>query len=204
MERLEVRKIGIFGGTFDPPHLGHLILAAEAKSQLGLDHILWVLTPDPPHKSGRRISGVDVRIQLVEAAIEGDADFSLSMVDIEREPPLYAVDTVQILKKRHPGAQLIYLMGADSLHDLPEWHEAVEFVARCDGLGVMCRPGEEIDLSELEDKIPGIFSKVAFIDAPLLEIASSEIRERIRSGGHYRFYLPERVFRVVERQHLYR
>ncbi|MFN2150426.1 MAG: nicotinate-nucleotide adenylyltransferase [Anaerolineales bacterium] len=196
-------RLGIFGGTFDPPHIGHLILAAEAWYQLELDQVLWVLTPQPPHKRQQEITPLHNRLELVKAAIRDSAQFQISRAEIDRPPPHYAVDTVRLLHKRYPRAELIYLMGGDSLHDLPAWHACQEFVAACHTLGVMRRPGDEIDLSVLETQIPAITSKVRFVDAPLLEIAASQIRSRIRQGKPFRYYLPEAVFQIIQDEQLY-
>ena len=114
-------RLGIFGGTFDPPHIGHLVLASEAYHQLKLDRLLWVLTPRPPHKPNQQITALEYRIEMVQAIVEDEPTFELSRVEIDRPPPHYAVDTVEILGKRFPGARLIYLVGGDSLRDLPLW-----------------------------------------------------------------------------------
>jgi nicotinate-nucleotide adenylyltransferase len=196
-------RLGIFGGTFDPPHVGHQILAAEAYEQLGLERVLWVLTPYPPHKFGQKITPVDQRLQLVSAAIANNAFFELSHVEIRRQPPHYALDTVKILKERYPEAELIYLVGGDSLIDIHSWHEPSSFVRILDGIGVMCRPGEEIELRKLEEQTPGISEKLLFIDAPLLEISSSEIRKRVRLGITYRYYLPPGVYDLIKELGLY-
>ena len=130
-------KIGIFGGTFDPPHLGHLILAADAKEQLGLDQVLWVLTPFPPHKKDIKISPLQDRMTMVLLAITGNTNFHLSRVDIDRLPPHYALDTVNILRHNSPKDTFFYLMGADSLNDLLAWHEPLHpFAALGGGLVV--------------------------------------------------------------------
>jgi nicotinate-nucleotide adenylyltransferase len=197
-------RIGIFGGTFDPPHLGHLILAAEAQYQLELDRLLFVLTPDPPHKQGQRITALNDRLDMIQAAIAHDSRFQLSRVDIHRPGPHYSVDTVKFLQEQYPSADLFFLMGGDSLRDLPTWYHPVEFVKACYGIGVMHRPDEEIDLSELEQVIPGITEKVTFIKAPLLEIASSELRNRIRAGQPYHYYLPDEVSEIIDQRGLYR
>ncbi|MBN2503455.1 MAG: nicotinate (nicotinamide) nucleotide adenylyltransferase [Anaerolineales bacterium] len=197
-------RIGIFGGTFDPPHLGHLILAAEAQYQLELDRLLFVLTPDPPHKQGQRITALDDRLDLIQAAIAHDSRFQLSRVDIHRPGPHYSVDTVRFLQEQYPSADLFFLMGGDSLRDLPTWYHPVEFIKACNGIGVMHRPDEEIDLSELEQVIPGITAKVIFIKAPLLEIASSQLRDRIREGRPYHYYLPDEVSEIIDQRGLYR
>lgn len=117
-------RLGIFGGTFDPPHIGHLILAAEALAQLELDRVLWVLTPNPPHKTRRSLTPVALRYELLRAAFEADPAFVISWVDLDRPPPHYAVDTMRLLRQDHPRDRLVYLMGSDSLDDLPLWHMA--------------------------------------------------------------------------------
>jgi nicotinate-nucleotide adenylyltransferase len=199
-----MQTIGIFGGTFDPPHLGHLILAAEAHDRLGLDRLLWVLTPDPPHKLGRIISPLKHRLAMVKLAIEADLQFELSTVDIDRPPPLYAVDTVRILASQNPGAKLVYLMGGDSLRDLPLWHLPAEFVAACDAIGVMRRPGDAIDLRSLEEKIPGLTDKLRFVEAPLINISAHEIRARVPAGLPFRYFVTPGVYRYIIKNNLYR
>jgi nicotinate-nucleotide adenylyltransferase len=196
-------RIGIFGGTFDPPHVGHQILADEAVAQLNLDRLLWVLTPDPPHKQGQTITGLDCRLEMVKAATADNAAFELSRVDIDRHGPHYAVDTVQIIKKQFPLTELFYIIGGDSLHDLPSWYHPQQLLAEVDGLAVMHRPGDQIDLRLLEEKLPGIGAKIRYIDAPLLEISSRQIRERISRGEGYRYYLPPAVLTIIQRENLY-
>ncbi len=196
-------KLGIFGGTFDPPHIGHQILAAEAIDQLGLEKVLWVLTPFPPHKRKRTITPLLTRLKMVEATIAENPDFELSRVDIDRSPPHYALDTVRLLQGRHPKAQLIYLMGGDSLNDLPTWFSYQEFIAGCHSLGVMRRPGDGIDLRELDTQIPEITSKVKFIDAPLLEISASQIRSKIHQGKPFRYLLPQSVYQIIQENNPY-
>jgi nicotinate-nucleotide adenylyltransferase len=196
-------RIGIFGGTFDPPHVGHLILAAEARNQLALDRILWVVTPDPPHKTGRRISSLEIRLELVQAAIGGDRGFEISRVEIDRPGPHYTADTAKILALHNPNAELYYLMGGDSLHDLPTWMRPQELLHCLAGIGVMRRPHDFVDLPQLERVLPGIAAKVHFVSAPLLEISSSDIRERAAQGRHYRYFLPPAVSELVEQKGLY-
>ncbi len=197
-------RIGIFGGTFDPPHLGHQILAAEAQEQLGLKQVLWVLTPFPPHKTSQKISALADRMTMVLLAIADNPSFRLSRVDIDREPPHYAVDSVKLLKKSNPKDTLIYLMGADSLNDLISWHRPGEFVATCDGIGVMKRRGEEINIEKVEQEIPGIHEKLQFIDTPGIEIAGCDIRKRVTEGRQFRYLVPEKVHVYIINHKLYR
>ncbi len=197
-------RVGVFGGTFDPPHLGHLILAAECHYQLNLDRLLWVLTSHPPHKKNQNILPIEQRLELVQAAISENPAFEISRVDIDRPAPHYAVDTVHRLALQFPGAQIIYLLGGDSLHDLPTWYAPKEFLKACSAIGVMRRPGDQIDLSNLERRLPGITQKVRFVDAPLLEISSSEIRHRISNGEPFRYYVPKPVYEIINTLCLYR
>ena len=197
-------RLGVFGGTFDPPHIAHLALAAEALRQLGLERVLWVLTPVPPHKPGHAITPVETRLELVRAAIRGEPRFELSRVDIDRPPPHYALDTVRRLRETYPGAELVYLMGGDSLRDLPNWHQPQEFVAACHALGVMRRPRTRLDLERLADSLPGLLDKVRFYNAPRLDISASDIRRRVHLGHPYLYMLPATVGEIIAAQGLYR
>ncbi len=196
-------KIGIFGGTFDPPHIGHQILAAEALEQLCLDCVYWVLTPYPPHKQSGLVTSVSHRLKMVELAIDDNPNFILSNVDIERDPPHYALDTILILKAILPGDELFYLMGLDSLNDLPAWHHPIDFIAVCDHIGVMVREGQELNLAQLEIRIPGISKKVLFLKTPLIGISASDIRARAISGRQFRYLVPNSVYQYIQKNHLY-
>ena len=196
-------RIGIFGGTFDPPHLGHLILASEIRVQLNLDRLLWMLTPDPPHKQDRKISTLAHRREMVLLAIGDNPNFELSLVEAERPGPHFSVDTVRIIRERNLAAEIIYLMGGDSLLNLHTWHLPAEFVAACDEIGVMRRPFNTLDMSMLEHPIEGLEEKVRFVDAQLLEIASREIRRRVKDGLPYRYYLPIQVYDYIVKRGLY-
>lgn len=196
-------RIGIFGGTFDPPHLSHLILAEEAMHQMSLDQLLFVLTPDPPHKQDQLITAAADRLAMLEAAIGDNGKFEISRVEIDRPGPHYTVDTVHLLQNQYPEAKLIYLMGGDSLRELPTWSRGKEFLQACDGIGVMRRLGDNIDLNSLEPDLPGVSEKVEFIDAPLLEIASHQIRRRIAEGRPYRYYLSPAVVTLILKRGLY-
>lgn len=197
-------RIGIFGGTFDPPHVGHLILAEECRTQLNLDKLLWVVTDNPPHKHYVSISAIEDRVKLVKKAIRGNPAFVLSRVDIDRPGPHFAIDTVNILKQQNPGAQFFYLMGGDSLHDLPTWSRPQDFIETCDGIGVMRRHADQVDLKSLEEVLPGISRKVLIVDAPILEISSKQIRQRVNENQGFRYYLRDAVYRAVMELGLYK
>jgi nicotinate-nucleotide adenylyltransferase len=197
-------RIGIFGGTFDPPHIGHLILASEARAQLDLTRVLWVLTPAPPHKLDQELSGLEERTAMLKLAVKDETAFELSTVELERPGPHYTLDTLRILSAQDPNWELVLLLGGDSLHDLPGWHLPTELVAACQQIGVMSRPGAPTSLSDLENKIPGLTSKVRFIEAPLLGIASREIRRRVSEALPFRYYLPPSVYDYILEHRLYR
>ncbi|MGE5641410.1 MAG: nicotinate-nucleotide adenylyltransferase [Byssovorax cruenta] len=203
MAEIQHERLGLFGGTFDPPHVGHLILASEARSQLDLTRVLWTVTPDPPHKQDQFITSLQHRLAMVRLAIQGDPRFEISDIELNRPGPHYTVDTIRLLAEQNPSAEIVPIIGGDSLHDLPTWHQPKELVYAAHWVGVMRRPGEEPDLKELERELPGISSKVHYVDAPLLEIASREIRSRVASGRPYRYYLPNPVYEYIQQNHLY-
>ena len=193
----------MFGGTFDPPHLGHLILASEALAALDLRKVLWVLTLIPPHKLDQPITELPDRLAMLNLAIKNDPGFELSTIDMDRPGPHYTLDTLKLLQGQYPGADLILLLGGDSLRDLPTWHQPAELVASCHEIGVMRRPGDAVDLSLLNGKIAGIAGKIRFVDAPLLEIASHEIRLRASTGLPFRYYLPPPVYEYISLHKIY-
>lgn len=196
--------IGVFGGTFDPPHLAHAVLADEARHALELSLVLWVVTAQPPHKPGKPISAVKHRTAMVEIVTKSDSHFELSRADLDREPPHYAVGTVTWLRDRFPGEKLAYIMGSDSLRDLPTWHTPRAFVDLCDLIGVMKRKDAVNDLESLEEAIPGINTKLKFFEVPVLEISGHEIRSRVRSGCAYRYFMFPNVTEYIEAHQLYR
>jgi nicotinate-nucleotide adenylyltransferase len=196
-------RTGIFGGTFDPPHLGHLILAQEAQEQLSLDRILWVVTSHPPHKNITEISLIQDRVTMVLIAISGNKKFYLSRVDIDRPAPHFAVDTVALLREKYPHDQFYYLMGADSLNDLLSWHDPARFVAICNGIGVMMRIGESVVTTKLGEVITDLDNKLHFLVAPMIDISGTEIRKRVESGRQFRYLVPEKVYHYILKYKLY-
>ena len=196
-------RVGVFGGTFDPPHLGHLILASEALDQLHLDLLLWMVTAMPPHKFNGDVTPLEQRLALTHAAIQDFPQFELSTLEIDRPGPHYAVDTVALVKEQFPQADIFYLMGEDSLRDLPTWHEAECFIRRCDGLGVMRRPGSEAALNHLKAFYPAILEKIHWFITPMVDISSHDIRIRIRDNRPYRFFLPEAVYQLINEKQYY-
>jgi nicotinate-nucleotide adenylyltransferase len=197
-------KIGIFGGTFDPPHIGHLILASEAARQLGLSRLLWVLAPDPPHKLEQDITPLSHRLEMLKRTIDGNPIFELSRLELDRPGPHYTVDTVRMFAEMEPGADIVLLLGGDSLRDLPAWRLPSDLVTAVSKIGVMRRPGDSFDMPALEAQIPGLTEKVVFIEALAQNLSSRELRRRAAEGDVYRYYVSPAVYDYIESNHLYR
>jgi nicotinate-nucleotide adenylyltransferase len=195
--------IGVLGGTFDPPHLGHVALAEAAYVSLKLERVLWVVTADPPHKPDTPLTPVEDRLAMVQAAIQASPIFEISRVDIDRPAPHYALDTVKILQAQYPGKRLAYLIGSDSLRDLPKWHEPKRFMDTCDLLGVLQRPGADPDLEQLEEILPGIIAKLEIFPAPVVDISAHDIRRRVRLGEPYSHLVPTGVAEIINTRSLY-
>jgi len=197
-------RLGIYGGTFDPPHLGHLILAETAADTLRLDQVLFVPAGTPPHKVAATLrSAAEHRLAMVRLAIEGNPRFALSRVDLDRPGPHYSVDMLHLLRDEHPGAALFFLIGADSLADLPTWSRPRELIGlAC--LGVMRRPGAAPDLDALEREIPGLHRRMMWLDAPTIDIAASDLARRIAAGRSVRYQIPDDVCLYIEEHGLYR
>jgi nicotinate-nucleotide adenylyltransferase len=197
-----MERLGILGGTFDPPHNGHRTLAGESLRQLRLACVLWALTPDPPHKNRPDISPYSLRREMVRAAIAGNPDFILCEVESERPGPHFMADTIAVLQKRNPAAELFLLLGEDSLRDLPSWRRPRDLLALCP-LVVLHRPDRKADLAALEKQLPGIGARITFLDAAPVDISSTVIRERIRRGEPIEGMLPASVEKIIRREHLY-
>jgi nicotinate-nucleotide adenylyltransferase len=141
---------------------------------------------------------------MVQRALATYPEFELSRIEIDRPPPHFAVDTVEMAKKLYPDQEVLYIIGGDSLHDLPGWHDPAGLVTASHQIGVMRRPGDSIDLGALEAALPGVSAKLAFVDAPLLEISAREIRHRAETGRAYRHYLLPGVYDYIVSNALYR
>lgn len=196
-------KIGIFGGTFDPPHLGHLILASEVLRQLSLDKVLWVITPDSPFKTDQQKTAIEHRIEMVRRSISGNPSFEISLVELQRPGPHYTVDTVRVLREQFSEASLTLILGGDSIAQFHHWHEPDEILHLLDTIGVMLRPGEGFSIQRSIDLTPEIKNKIKVVQAPLLQISSTDLRSRIHSGGHFRYYLSENVYKYILENKLY-
>ena len=197
-----MQRIGILGGTFDPPHIGHLVLADCAIESVMLDELLFVPAADPPHKRDETRASAADRLAMLERAIAQDGRFKLSRADVDRPGPHYAVDMVSIIQSQYPQAEMVFVMGADSLRDLPTWHCPQELIKLCK-LAVMPRPEVHVDLPALEAVLPGVSAQIVTIDAPLIEISSTEIVERLRDGKSVRYLVPPPVLDYISAKHVY-
>jgi nicotinate-nucleotide adenylyltransferase len=195
-------RIGILGGTFDPPHLGHLILAQSAVEVLDLQRVLFVPVADPPHKQGQPITPVIHRVAMLQAAIADQPIFEFSGVDLNRPGPHFTVDTVRILAAQMPEATLYFLMGGDSLHDLPTWHDPTGIISQVQ-LGVVHRPEQTFDLDTLARQIPGIAERVALIESPEIGISATDLRARVCNGRSLRYLTPDSVIAYIQAHNLY-
>lgn len=197
-----MERIGILGGTFDPPHIGHLILAECAADVMNLEKVLFVPAAEPPHKQNEVKTPVEHRIAMLERALAGNDRFRLSRVDVDRPGPHYSVEMVQIIQVEYPGAETCFVMGGDSLKDLPKWYRPYELIKHV-RLAVIRRPGAEIDLQYLESVIPGLSERVTFVDTPLLDISSTIITERRVQHRSIRYFVPDAVLDYIETHQLY-
>lgn len=197
------KSLGVLGGTFDPPHYGHLALAENGRVQLQLDRILFVPTGQQPLKPDRPITPAHHRVAMVEAAIADNPAFAVSRVDLARPGPHYTVGMLALLRQEHPEAELFFLMGGDSLADFLAWRDPASIVRQA-RLAVMRRPGYEPDLAALEQTVPGLCERLVWLDAPHLEIAASDLRRRVREGLPLRYLVPPMVETYICEHNLYK
>ncbi len=197
--------IGVLGGTFDPIHLGHLVITEEARLKLDLSRIVFVPAGQPWLKADREITPAVHRLEMVKRAIAGKTDFELSTVEVDRPGPSFAVDTVAILQRQlGEDARILFLIGWDSLVELPQWHEPDRLIQLC-SLVAVTRPGlSRPDLKSLEPTIPGITKNVIWLDIPPIDISSSDIRDRVARGLSIHSLVPDNVETYIKGNKLYR
>jgi nicotinate-nucleotide adenylyltransferase len=199
-------NIGVLGGTFDPIHMGHLIIAEEVHSRLDLSEVLFVPAGQPWLKlnNANAISPAEYRVAMVRLAIAGEPAFKLSTMEIERPGPSYTVDTMTELS-RQIGEQdkLYFILGWDNLNQLPRWHQPKRLVKLCRLVPVRRVGFSPPDLDALEKAIPGLSRSLVMLNTPQIEISSSEIRERVARGLPIHKLVPEAVERYIKEQGLY-
>lgn len=196
-------RVGLLGGTFDPIHVGHLIIAEATRDQLGLDYVEFIPASDPPHKPEQAVSPSHHRLAMVAAAIAEIDNFVINPIELDRAGPSFTGDTLSLLRETRPADEFHFIVGGDSFRDLPDWREPrriVELVR----LAVISRPGATFELDALELTIPGLSGQITWIDAPMIDIASRSLRQAMGDGRSVRFQVPDAVIDYAATHHLYR
>jgi len=196
-------RLGLFGGTFDPIHLGHLILAEQCREACGLERVWFIVAGEPPHKRGQERTAVSHRLEMARLAVAGHTAFEVSDVEAVRPGPHYSVETLAEIRRLRPDDELSFLIGADSLVDLPTWREP-ERIARLATIVVVNRPGvEEIGDRPLPEFGPESHPLLA-VTIPPVGIASTDLRRRLAEGRSVRYMVPRAVEAYIEAHGLYR
>ena len=196
------QRVGVFGGTFDPIHTGHLVAAEEVRYQCHLDKVAFMPAGTPPHKLGQTISPAEHRLMMVDIAVRSNPYFECSDIDIRREGPSYTVHLLEHLRGEWPDTDLYFIMGRDSLGNLATWYQP-QRLGELARLVVVDRPRYEVDLAKLEAAVPGLSNALEFVPIPGIAFASSDIQRRVREGRPIKYQLPEAVEAYIYAQGLY-
>ena len=195
-------NIGLLGGTFDPIHIGHLVVAEEARIRLGFKEVLFVPAGQPWLKLNRNITPAAHRVEMVRRAIADNTYFKLCTIEVERPGPSYTVDTLTMLQKQLGNeASFFFILGRDTLAELPSWKEPKKLIQLCQ-LVVAPRLGAK-DLKNLETEMPGLLDKVIQLDMPVIGISASGIRQRIAQGLSIRYWVPAEVEKYITEHKIY-
>lgn len=198
-------RIGIFGGTFDPVHTGHLILAEQCREQATLDEVWFLPSYHPPHKDEKAVTRFESRCDMIELAIAGHPTFRLERIEKELPPPSYTAETLAELTRRHPGHDFTLLMGSDQLPDLPAWYQPGRVVEQA-GLVVVPRPGVMLWTADRLARALGVDVSVVrmrFVACPMIEIASRDLRRAVADGMSIRYMVPRAVEEYARERKLY-
>ena len=197
-------KLGVMGGTFDPIHLGHLLIAEEARERLGLDLVLFIPTGQPYLRPGSPAASAAHRLAMTRLGVADNPGFDVSAMEVERPGPTYTLDTLQALaRERGEGLELFFVLGVDSARTLPRWHEPAQVLARCTPV-VVVRPGAGAwDPRELDALSPGVSRRAAHLTGPQLGISGTELRRRVACGESIRYWVPRPVEEYIAEHKLY-
>jgi nicotinate-nucleotide adenylyltransferase len=187
-----MKKIGILGGTFDPPHHGHLLIANEVLSALDLDEIWFMPNQEPPHKQKSESITNEDRLEMLKLAIKGNDQFQITTIELERQGLSFTVDTMKIIREIYPDFQFFFIIGADMIEYLPKWNKINELVHLVQFVGV------ERHKYSHDTSYP-----IIYVDVPAMEVSSSIIRERLKTGKTVRYLLPDSVIDYIEENNLY-
>jgi nicotinate-nucleotide adenylyltransferase len=200
--------MGVLGGTFDPVHYGHLVVAEEVYATLQLTEMVFVPTGQPPHKTNEEITAAEHRLAMLELAIASNPHFTISRVDLDRPGPSYTVDTLRLLREQWGDTTTIYfVIGGDSLEDLLSWHDPSGILEQLTHLVVVRRPGyneSEAYYEWLEARLPGIKQRLLMVDAPQFDISATDLRTRVEQGQPIKYQTPESVESYIIQYGLYR
>ena len=199
----QAKRVGMIGGTFDPIHIGHLIIAEEARTRLELQQMVFVPAGRPPHKLDHEIADAESRVAMVRLAIADNPHFAASRIDVDRPGPCYSIDTVRILQSQQGSeTQVFFLIGSDSLSELPTWYQPERLLRLCQVVAVR-RPGHQVDLGKVDRLLPGAGALIQVLDAPFLDVSSTEIRRRVHAGRSIRYLVPAPVEQFIREHGLY-
>lgn len=190
--------LGLFGGSFNPPHVAHLAVAEACAQGAGLDTVVWMPAPDPPHKQGADLAAAEHRLAMVRLAVAGNARFGISDAEFRRPGPHYTVDTLRELRREHPDADLALVVGGDSLAAFASWREP-EAILEMARVVAYRRPGA--DLSGVPD---AVMARTTVVDGPGLDLSATELRARVVADQTVRYLVPDAVRGYVEAHRLYR
>jgi nicotinate-nucleotide adenylyltransferase len=199
-------RIGLFGGTFDPVHLGHLILAEQSREQASLDQVWFLPAARPPHKLDNELTPFAQRVEMLSLAIACHASFHIETIEKDRPGPSYTIETIRLLQDLHPNQDWHLLIGADTLADLPHWRQPIEILNQVKLL-IMARPGSQIDLAGLRSSLgmtDSNWPRHQVIETPLIDIASSDLRHRASLGLSLRYFVPRAVETYILEKKLYK
>lgn len=197
------RRIAILGGTFDPPHFGHLALAEDVRFGLGAERVLLIPAAQQPFKTHDESAPAEHRLAMTRLAVAGEPGFDVSDLEIRRGGVSFTVDTLEQLRMEHGDAELFFAVGADAALELGDWRRP-ERIFELATIAVVRRPGFAVDLRALERELPGARGRLIEIGGPNFDISSTELRLRLREGRPARFWLPRSVYDYIQEQHLYR
>jgi nicotinate-nucleotide adenylyltransferase len=198
-----MKRLGVLGGTFDPIHHGHLVIAEDARVYLHLEKVLFVPASQPPHKPKDSYSSFEHRVRMMELALADNPDFVLSLIEAERPGPSYTVDTLRDLQADlEPDVELYFIIGMDSLANILTWHKPAELLDLC-RIVVAERAGYQVDLMALEEGLPGLCDSLELIDTPELSISSTDLQQRVQRGLSIRYQVPPAVETYIYEHSLY-
>jgi nicotinate-nucleotide adenylyltransferase len=197
-------RLGILGGSFDPVHLGHLVMAETCRERLRLDEVWFVPAGHPPHKTDRELAPAKARADMLEFALAGVSEFLISDIELKKDTTSYTVETLETLVSEDSRRELFLLIGADSLHDFPSWKEPQRITQLAQVVAVNRGRQDPPALDELEEKLgPDAVDRIQIVNMPGIDLASTDIRHRVRSGHSIRFLVPKAVEAYIHEHKVY-